>query len=102
MQHKDLIARFKYLTEIMNKEVTGDVRFNLAQKLYEQIPNKADFEDLPKDIRHNSENIGGPRLTRKTSRRLGDVPGFSEEVSTLSKQKAQEKFKELLFKFMRL
>lgn len=86
----------------MHEEVTGDVRYNLAQKLYEQIPNKAEFEDLPKDIRHNSENIGAPRLTRKTSRRLGDVPGFGEEIGTLSKQKAQEKFRELLFKFMRL
>ena len=35
VQHKELIARFKYLTDIMNKEVTGDVRLNLAQKLYE-------------------------------------------------------------------
>jgi hypothetical protein len=72
----------------MHTEVTGDVRFNLAKRLYEDIPNKADFEDIPKDIRSNSENIGGPRLTRKTSRRAGDLPGYGDTIGTLSKQKA--------------
>lgn len=101
-QHKSLISRFKYLTEILNREVTGESRMNLAQKLFEEIPDATDFEDIPKVVLSNSENVGGPRLTRKNSRKfVGDVPGFESSVRLLSKQKANEKFKELLNKFMR-
>ena len=56
------------------------------------------------DTRHNSEQIGGgPRLTRKTSKRaLGEVPGFDGGKKVLPKGKALQHFVRLMQKFMML
>ena len=48
VEHRDLKSRFNYLVGILNEEVTGDVRINLAQRFYSEIPDTADFDDIPK------------------------------------------------------
>ena len=41
------MKQFGKLVEILNQEVKGDTRYQFAQKIFEQIPDTTEFEDVP-------------------------------------------------------
>jgi hypothetical protein len=64
-KYNTLVNTLGELTAILDSEVKGETRERIAQKLYERIPDTAEFEDFVADKRHNSAQLGsGTRLTR--------------------------------------
>ena len=101
--YDDLRSQFTKFTEILDKEITGDAREAVAQALFDQIPDNAEFEDLPLQKISNSENVGGVRLTRNNSRKFGEVPGFETcAPKQMNKQKAIKLLPKLMYKFMHI
>ena len=47
--HAELIKTFGKLTSILDQEVKGDAREKIAQKLYGQIPDTSEFEEIIAD-----------------------------------------------------
>lgn len=96
-----MLARFAKFVRIVDTEVSGAQREKVAQQLFEGIADTAEFEDAPQVALSNSEQIGGKRLTRKTSHRMGEVPGF-EGKRGLAKGKVNTHFDKLIYKYMNL
>ena len=69
--------------------------------MFDLIADTAEFEDAPQVAMSNSEQIGGVRLTRNNSKKLGEVPGF-EGKRGISKSKVNTHFDKLICKFMGL
>jgi len=45
--HDDTLKRFAIFVNIIDKEVLGDQRYKVANKLYDLLPDKTEFEDAP-------------------------------------------------------
>ena len=99
----DTITRFKNLVGIVDREVQGEQRYKLAQRLFEQLPDTTEFEDAPKMAISSSADQGPGGLKRmRSGRTLGTLMGDEPVKKPLDRKRAEKQFTKLINKFMRL
>lgn len=101
MQHQHFLGRLKCLTAILNEELQGDVRYKVAERMFNELPDTTEFEERPTIFVSNSE--GGLKRNRSCKGlEKGLLPGDEPFLKVLCRKRVEKSFTKLVNKYMNL